>query len=79
MKIQVPPNTPVVTFDKADKADIMAGGHVLVVAAKDGDKLTALRVLVGKGIKPPCKVAGPSGAAAQPAAAPCCFYPRISC
>jgi len=32
----VPPNTPVVTFDKADKADIKAGGHVLVVAAKDG-------------------------------------------
>ena len=53
VKIQVPPNTPVVTFDKADKADIKAGGHVLVVAAKDGDKLTALRVLVGKGIKPP--------------------------
>lgn len=53
VKIQVPPETPVVTFDKADKGDIKAGGHVMVVAAKDGDNLTALRILVGKGIKPP--------------------------
>jgi hypothetical protein len=53
VKIQVAQDTPVVAFDKADKGDIKAGGHVLVVAAKDGDKLTALRVLIGKGIKPP--------------------------
>ena len=53
VKIQVPSDTPVVTFDKADKSDIKAGGHVLVVAAPAGDGFTALRVLIGKGIKPP--------------------------
>lgn len=53
VKIHVPLEAPVVTFDKAGKDDIKAGGHVLVVASRDGDSFTALRVLVGKGIKPP--------------------------
>ena len=53
VKIQVPPNVPVVTFDKAEKGDVKAGSHVMVVAAKGADGYSALRVLVGKGIKPP--------------------------
>lgn len=53
VKIQVPADVPVVTFDKATADDIKAGWHVLVVAAREGDGLVALRVLVGKGIKPP--------------------------
>ncbi len=53
VKIQVPNDTPVVTFDKADKSDIMAGVHVMVVATPAGDGFTALRALVGKGLKPP--------------------------
>lgn len=53
VKITVPPNTPVVTFTKATKDDIKAGGYVMVVAAPNGEHFTALRALVGKGIKPP--------------------------
>jgi hypothetical protein len=53
VKIQVPNDTPVVTFDKADKSDIKAGVHVMVVATPAGDGFTALRALIGKGIKPP--------------------------
>jgi hypothetical protein len=54
-KIFVPQDAPVVTFDKADRGDLKAGAHVMVVAAKQPDgSFTASRVLVGKdGVVPP--------------------------
>jgi len=54
-KIFVPKEAPIVTFDKADRSDLKAGAHVMVVAAKQPDgSFTANRVLVGKnGLVPP--------------------------
>jgi hypothetical protein len=54
-KITVPKEAPVVTFDKADRGDLKAGAHVMVVAAKQPDgSFTANRILVGKdGLVPP--------------------------
>jgi uncharacterized protein DUF5666 len=54
-KIFVPKEAPIVTFDKADRSDLKAGAHVMVVAAKQPDgSFTANRVLVGKnGVVPP--------------------------
>lgn len=52
--IVVPPKAPIVAFEKSDKSVLTPGGKVFVVAAKDGDKLTAKLVAVGKdGLTPP--------------------------
>lgn len=54
VKIDVPQNVPVVTFAPGDRAMLVAGAHVLVIAVKGADgSLTAPRVLVGIGIVPP--------------------------
>ena len=54
-KIIVPKDTPIVTFDKADKSDVKAGAHAMVVAVKeDNGSWRANRILVGKnGTIPP--------------------------
>ena len=55
MKILVPPQAPVVTFEPADAAAIAAGAKAFVVAARGEDgTITARRVAVGKdGLTPP--------------------------
>ncbi|KNY21518.1 hypothetical protein [Methylobacterium sp. ARG-1] len=55
MKILVPPQAPVVTFEPADAAAISAGAKAFVVAARGEDgTITARRVAVGKdGLTPP--------------------------
>jgi hypothetical protein len=54
-KIVVPPNTPIVTFAPAERADLKPGAPVMFGATKNADgKLTASRVTVGKdGVAPP--------------------------
>lgn len=52
--IVVPPKAPIVAFEKSDKSVLTPGGKIFVVAAKDGDTLTAKLVAVGKdGLTPP--------------------------
>jgi hypothetical protein len=53
--VTVPPNVPVVTFIPAERADLVAGKKVFVIASSDSAKhLTALRVVVEKdGVPPP--------------------------
>ena len=53
--VTVPSNIPVVTFEPADKTQLVAGAHVIVFAQTGDDgKLTAERVAVGKnGLTPP--------------------------
>jgi len=54
VKVVVPPNVPVVTFVAGERAMIVVGAHVLVVAVKGADgSLTSGRVLVGVDIVPP--------------------------
>lgn len=50
----VPPTAPVVTFKPATKADVTQGANVFIIAMKEGDKVTAGMIAVGKdGVKPP--------------------------
>ena len=52
--IVVPPTAPVVMIAPADKTALVAGSKVFLVAAKDGSKLDAKLVAVGKdGVTPP--------------------------
>jgi anti-sigma factor RsiW len=53
--VTVPPNTPVVTFIPAERADLKAGATVFLGAAKNPEgQLTASRVTVSKdGVAPP--------------------------
>lgn len=54
-KIAIPNGTPVVTIAPATKADLVAGAHVFIIAAKDAKgALAAQRVMVGThGVVPP--------------------------
>jgi len=54
-KIIVSPNTPVVAFDKGDRAEVKDGSKVIVRAAKQSDgSLTAASVTYGRdGLTPP--------------------------
>ena len=52
---QVPPDTPVVTYEPGSRALLVAGAHVILMGteAEDG-KMTATRISVGKdGMVPP--------------------------
>ncbi|WP_010682976.1 hypothetical protein [Methylobacterium mesophilicum] len=52
--VAVMPQTPIVAYEPADRSVIRAGSKIFVIAARDGDKLTALRASVGKdGVTPP--------------------------
>ena len=53
--IHVPPETPVVTFAPAEKADLKPGAPVFLAATKNAEgQFTAARVTVGKdGVAPP--------------------------
>lgn len=54
LKVAVPPQAPIVTFEAADKSILTPGAKAFVVAAREGGKLSAKRVAVGKdGITPP--------------------------
>jgi hypothetical protein len=54
LTILVPPQAPIVAYEPADKAIVQAGGKIFLTAERDGDKLTAVRVAVGKdGLTPP--------------------------
>ncbi|MGU3539108.1 metal ABC transporter permease [Methylobacterium sp. A54F] len=53
-QIVVPPNAPIVAFEPADQAIAKPGSKVFIIAAKDGGKLGAKFVAVGKdGLTPP--------------------------
>jgi hypothetical protein len=53
-EVQVPENTPVVTFAPATRADLIAGKKVFVVANGPTTNLTAARIVVEKdGVAPP--------------------------
>jgi hypothetical protein len=52
--VAVSPQTPIVAYEPADRSVIRAGSKIFVIAARDGDTLTALRASVGKdGVTPP--------------------------
>jgi len=53
--VDVPEDTPIVTFEPGDRAMLVPGAHVLLTAVKQPDgSLTAARVAVGKnGLVPP--------------------------
>ncbi len=54
-KIIVPPNAPIVTYLPGDKAELVPGAKIFIIAAvpqPDGS-FTAARVNVGRGIAPP--------------------------
>ncbi|MBS0445512.1 MAG: hypothetical protein JSR59_06130 [Proteobacteria bacterium] len=52
--VVVPPGIPVVTFKPGDRNLVVAGAKVIVTAQPRDDKLTAMRVLVGRdGFQPP--------------------------
>jgi hypothetical protein len=54
-RIEVPPETPVVTFAPAERADVKPGAPVFVPGRREADGgLTASRVIVGnRGVAPP--------------------------
>jgi hypothetical protein len=54
-KVFVPPNAPIITYEKATMADVKKGDHVIVTATHNADEtLTATRIGVGKdGLVPP--------------------------
>ncbi len=54
-KVFVPPNAPIITYEKATMADVKKGDHVIVTATQNTDEsLTATRIGVGKnGLVPP--------------------------
>jgi hypothetical protein len=52
--ILVPAQAPIVAYEPADRSIVRAGGKVFLTAERDGDRLTATRVAVGKdGLTPP--------------------------
>ncbi len=52
--IKVPPTAPIVTFEKADKSILVKGAPVFSITTRDGEKLSARVVAVGKdGVVPP--------------------------
>ena len=52
--IVVPPSTPIVAFEPADKGVLAPGAKVFAVVSKDGGKLEGKLVAVGKdGLTPP--------------------------
>lgn len=54
LTILVPSQAPIVAYEPADRAIVQAGGKIFLTAERDGDKLTAVRVAVGKdGLTPP--------------------------
>jgi hypothetical protein len=54
LTILVPPQAPIVAYEPADRAIVQAGGKIFLTAERDGDKLTAVRVAVGRdGLTPP--------------------------
>ncbi len=54
LQILVPPSAPVVMLEPADMSALKPGAKVFVIAAADGSKLDATRVMVGKdGVTPP--------------------------
>ena len=54
LKIEVPPEAPIVEFEKADKSIVTKGAHVFTVTVKDGTTLTAKLLGIGKdGLTPP--------------------------
>jgi hypothetical protein len=54
-KVFVPPNAPIITYEKATMADVKKGDHVIVTATHNADEtLTATRIGIGKdGLVPP--------------------------
>jgi hypothetical protein len=46
--VAVSPQTPIVSYEPADQSAIRPGAKVFVTAARDGEKLTAIRAAVGK-------------------------------
>ena len=54
LDITVPPSAPIVEFEPADKSIVKPGEAVFTNNLKDGDKLTARAVAIGKdGVTPP--------------------------
>jgi hypothetical protein len=53
--ISVPPGTPIVTYEPATRAMLVAGAHVILFGTEgDGGAITATRISVGKdGLVPP--------------------------
>ena len=54
LTILVPPQAPIVAYEPADRSIVQAGGKVFITAERDGVRLTAVRISVGKdGLTPP--------------------------
>ena len=54
LKIEIPPEAPIVEFEKADKSIVSKGAHIFAVTAKDGSTLDSKLVAIGKdGLTPP--------------------------
>ena len=54
LAVAVPPGTPVVMLEPADRALLVPGAKVFAAAVRDGDKLEARSISVGKdGLTPP--------------------------
>jgi hypothetical protein len=52
--ILVPPTAPIVAFAPADRSAVIKGAHVFIRGSKDGSKVTADEVAIGKdGLTPP--------------------------
>lgn len=52
--VAVSPQTPIVAYEPTDQSAIRSGAKVMVLAERDGDKVTAVRAMVGKdGVTPP--------------------------
>ncbi|TGD96497.1 metal ABC transporter permease [Methylobacterium nonmethylotrophicum] len=54
LAVAVPPGTPIVTLEPADRAALVPGAKVFASATRDGDRLEARSISVGKdGLTPP--------------------------
>ncbi|MFH6782474.1 MULTISPECIES: metal ABC transporter permease [Methylobacterium] len=54
LAVAVPPGTPIVTLEPADRAVLKPGAKVFAAAVRDGDRLEARSISVGKdGLTPP--------------------------
>jgi hypothetical protein len=52
--ILVPPTAPIVAFEPADHSAVVTGAHVFIRGSKDGGKVTADEIAIGKGgLTPP--------------------------
>jgi hypothetical protein len=52
--ILVPPTAPIVAYEPADHSAVMTGAHVFIKGSKDGGKITADQIAIGKdGLTPP--------------------------